>query len=1041
MYKLNPISKTFIFFMSITYLSIVSLISYAVPSNIQGIDREIIFDISKSEMQSTKVLNSDKQSQPVEIIYTENFSKITFILNQKQSQLVYALRVKDELYTDSENPDFTIYINGKIFEQVPMFTPEGLYFKIISYFLIEGNNEIAFFSEKNKKPTIEEVEMFSLEDYEDSHFARLFISPLAKTQPAAHPDQLKYDALSYDLSMSLVMTSRTITAGSLTMTAMSLDSTLTNVVLDLNDNSNQLTVSGVFLMPANQALTYNHNTSEERLYITLPSAVPKDTNFTVKVNYSGTPSNTGTFGSPFARTTHNSVSLIYTFSEPYAARKWWPCKDLPDDKALFSSHITCPSTYNAVSNGSLTSTVDNGDGTKTYNWTESYPVATYLVSVCCTNYQVTTGNYTSQDGLVTMPVSLYLYPENFDAEKGALNPTIEILDYFAELFGEYPFLTEKYANVSHASSSGMEHQTNTSMPALNLTDPYHRRNIHELTHMWFGDLITMKHFNHLWLNEGWATYCEALWQEHASGMAAYHSYVDAWVTADTYPLVSDSADAFSGNIVYRKGAWVLHMLRHIVGDTVFFQATRNYVANPNLRYGNALSIDLQQEYENVYGQSLAWFFDEWLYRAVRPSYTWGWNSHDEGTNKVLDLYITQTQSGDAYTMPIDIRVTYQGGSSEIIKVFNNLKVQEFHVSLGSKPAITNVEFDPENWILDNATQQTLKPAKPIIRSAMNIVGQPNRALVTWVENVESYCSGYQLYVTQNLTDWTLVADNNVLTKSTTSYQVTGLNENTDYYFYLRATNSSGPASDFSDVYGCRTNSSQTKILIVEGYDRWETQIGGVYNGVFYTGKSIANYGSAFNTCDNDIVGTTVNLTDYDIVIWLLGQESVDNETFSTAEQTLVQAFLNSDKNLFVSGSEIGWDLGRSGISSAGDIAFYNNYLKANYIGDDSNTYQATGDLGGIFKDLGLINFDNGSNHSYDVGYPDEISPNGTAVSCMTYVGGTNDTACIQFEGNYKLVYLAFPFETIVTDTARNNTMKYILDFFATTSRFNDWVFF
>jgi len=1020
----------------ILFLLLIPGVLFSFPEYLEKENRVFPINLSSQELAQSYVKKYSDENKLYEMNKSSDFIKLQFSLQQEESKNVYALRIKDDTITNYLEQSFTIKVNGRLLELIPVFSKDGLYFKIIPYLLRVGDNEILIEIVEGKSLNISEIEMFSLADTtEDVHFVQIFTGPIVETQPATHPDQLKYDVLHYDLAIQLNMANTNI-VGVLTMTAKSLDSLLQNVPLDLDDNGGLMTVTQVDQGPATPTLTYTLNGTQDRLFITLPATVPVGNNFTVRVFYSGVPSSGGTFGAAYVRTTHSGTPIVYTFSEPYGARKWWPCKDVPDDKATMDMHIKCPNAYFPVSNGNLVSTVDNLDGTSTFNWSESYQMATYLASIACTNYSVASGTYTSQDGLTTMPVAHYLYPENFDSGKGALPDTINLIDYFSSKFCEYPFLTEKYVTASYAGSAGMEHQTCTTFPAGELSGGgYIRRNIHELSHMWFGDMITMEHFNHLWLNEGFGTYCEALWQEDTYGVAAYHSYVNAWSTADTYPLVSNSADDFSGNIVYRKGAWVLHMLRHVVGDTDFFQSIRNYLANPGLAYGTALSIDLENEFESVTGEDLSWFFNEWLYRAIRPSYNWSWSTHIEGSSNMLDLYITQTQSGTEYIMPIDFLVSLLSGGSQTVTVQNNLKTQDFHIDLGSNVP-TDVSFDPDNWILENHTEQTTTPAKPVIRSAMNVSGLSDRARISWVQNVEAYCTGYELYVSEDLSTWSLSAGNSVLTKTTTTYDVTGLTGGNDYYFKLRATNSSGPPSQFSDIYGCRFTSGITKLLVVEGYDRWESQFGGVYEGIYYVGKAIDYCGVPFNTCDNDIVGTTVYLSDYDAVIWVLGEESTVNETFSSSEQTLVQNYLNSVKCFFVSGAEIAWDLDHSG--SASDKAFYNNYLKAVYVGDNANTYQFMGNAGTIFSDISTNSFDDGTHHSWDVAYPDELGTYGDSVACMTYVGGTADTAAIQYQGTYKLVNMGFPFETIVTEEARDNVMRDILNFFNFNTAVENW---
>ncbi len=946
---------------------------------------------------------------------------------------IYALRVKIE----PERP-IKVTVNDRRLDADPVRGEDGLYYMLVGHRLVSGENSIEIRSLDGGPLGTPEVEAFSLVDsFEEVHFHQAFGPPVVMVQPPTHADQEKYDAQHYELDIILNMSS-TVIDSTLTMTAESLDSTLQSVPLDLNDNGGSMSVGWVDQGPSTGTLPYTLDGGQERLFVTLPAAVPSGSTFVVRVKYGGVPSSGGVFGAPYRVSTHGSppVPIVYTFSQPYGARHWWPCKDVPDDKATMDLHITCPTAYTAISNGVWSATRDNGDGTHTFDWSETYPMVTYLASICCTNYQPASGTYTSQDGLTTMEVAHYLYPENYASESSGVSGTLMVMDFFAQTFGEYPFLSEKYYTATHNITSSMEHQTATSLrPYGASSGGLTRSNIHELAHMWFGDMITMEHFDHLWLNEGFGTYLEALWEEDHSGTAAYHTYVNNWSTSDAYPLVSSSADNFSGSIVYRKGAWVLHMLRHVVeyytgDDADFFQAVLNYASDPNLRYGCALSIDLENHFESHVGEDLTYFFQQWLYRAVRPTYQWAWSTHSEGASNILDLYIHQTQGGGPYTMPVDFRVSLQGGGTQLVKVFNDQSTQFFGIDLGSAVP-TGATFDPDNWILDNSSEVAYpsQALQVVISSALDQVGNGDSVVVSWQQSPETAVSGYELYQSEDLSGWTLVADEVTLPRATTSYAVSGLSEGSDYYFRLRAVSSTLTASDYSDVYGCRPTSAAPEVLIVEGYDRWDNQSGrgGSFEGVYYHGQAIDAYGASFDSCDNDEVGTAVNLSDYPVVVWVLGEESRTDETFSDAEQPLVSSYLDGGGNLFVSGAEIAWDLDYYGSSS--DQAFYNGYLKADYVGDDANTFQAQGTGGSILSAVPTFNFGTGVGHAYYIEYADRLGPLGGSSACLTYVGGTADTAAIQYAGTYKLVYLGFPFETIVEQSAREAIMAAALEFF------------
>ena len=252
------------------------------------------------------------------------------------------------------------------------------------------------------------------------------------------------------------------------------------------------------------------------------------------------------------------------------------------------------------------------------------------------------------------------------------------------------------------------------------------------------------------------------------------------------------------------------------------------------------------------------------------------------------------------------------------------------------------------------------------------------------------------------------------------------------FYKVRAGNPFG-VSGFTEVLGAVSSTSPNNVLIVNGFDR----VGGTHNTFDFIrehGIAMHEIGARFNSTSNERVEDgSVNLTDYQAVDWILGEEGTSTQSFSPAEQTAVEAYLEAGGKLFVSGSEIGYDLWERGDST--DHLFYHNYLKANYLGDDAGTYFAVGTADGIFNGLDTLQFDDGRWH-YDVDYPDGVGPYGGSVSSMVYVGGTGWSAGIQYEGTFgnsstpgKLVYLGFPFESILNHYLRKMVMYRVLSYF------------
>jgi len=926
-----------------------------------------------------------------------------------------------------------VRLNGQPVDRTPLRRSDGWIVALPPGRLRTGDNILTVEYREGTKPS-EAVEVFSLLDsFEETHFGHAFADPIPEllVQPPQDPLQEKYDVLQYDLSLTLNMT-QPVVDGVLSCYARVVEGPMSEMVLDFDPNEGQMVVSSVDAGDATTPLTFTVDNANDRLRISLPSALGTDDTFVVRVAYAGRPATGKVFADAYNVESHGSPAepVVYTLSEPYGARQWWPCKDVPSDKAPINLHITAPIPYFPVSNGTLSTIQDVGSGMRQYNYMESFPVATYLVSICCSNYTFASGVYTSVDESTSMTVGHYLYPENVPIEGNAVAGTLEALNYLAATFGEYPFLEEKYVTASHNDGAGMEHQTCTSMPGGDLDEGgLGRRNVHELSHMWFGDLVTMDHFNHLWLNEGFATYCEALFYENKYGREYYHSFVDGWDRggiSNTTPLVNPNADSFSGSVVYRRGGYVLHMLRRLVGDEVFFPACRRYLKDHE--YGTAVTEDLQAAFEVEFGQPLDWFFQEWMYRAGRPTYRVSWRPDPIAPDQRILVTIDQEQAGEAYVMPADIRIIDFNGGAETLTVWNDQKSQTFEIEV-SGLAVDSVEIDPDNYILKYTSTGAIADPPTLLGVESGSGGESAR--ITWASPGREV-SEYQLAMSDNLTTWTVPGGADGIPATATEFTATDLTPEKDYYFRIRAFTSDGQPGGFSDIYGARISGAVPRILIVDGYDRWDSQGRGTsHPWAAWHGLSAAAYGASFDTVANEVVeATTVTLEQYEAVLWVSGEESTEDETFSAPEQEVVETYLQEGGNLFVSGAEIGWDLDHRG--SASDQAFYHDYLKAVYVADDSNDYSVDGAVDGIFSGLSF-NYDNGSAGIYYARYPDVIAPNGSATT-LRY--NATEVAGVQYYGLFpdgtvpgRLVYFGFGFESIYPSATRDAVMARILYFF------------
>lgn len=514
---------------------------------------------------------------------------------------------------------------------------------------------------------------------------------LKKLVEVNYPGDPKYDVKYYKLDLTINHTSQTI-SGNITCNAKVVQSNVTEIYYDF---INSMIVDSVLFNGNNTSFSRGTNT----VVVQTNTSLNQGDDFTTVVYYHGTPASGG-FGS-FEFSSQGGNPLIWSLSEPYGAKDWWVVKDTPADKADSADiWLTVSTSLTPVSNGNLMEVVNNGNGTHTYKWHVSYPIAPYLVSLAITNYALYT-NYYHYSPTDSMPVTHYLYPSSLNSNIPQLNKTPGMIEIFAERFGEYPFINEKYGHAQFGWGGGMEHQTISSMGGFG-----DGLIAHELAHMWYGDNITCKDWHHIWLNEGFATMGEGLIYEAWNGKAAYNSYIAdemyyaKFASGTIYVQdISSEWEIFNSYRTYSKACVVLHMLRGIVGDSTFFNILRTYSYDPSVAYGNAVTEDFQAIAENVSGLDLNYFFQQWIYGVNYPTYSVVWSKNSLGGN-LYDLALKITQSSNSnpsfFTMPIQIKVNSSTGDT-IITVFNNAQVQNFNLTVANEPI--SITVDPNNWIL------------------------------------------------------------------------------------------------------------------------------------------------------------------------------------------------------------------------------------------------------------------------------------------------------------------------------------------------------
>ncbi len=414
---------------------------------------------------------------------------------------------------------------------------------------------------------------------------------------------------------------------------------------------------------------------------------------TVTISYSGFPQSGLNFS------THDGDPIIWSLDEPEGAREWFPCYDIPSDKATARMRITVADGLIVASNGNLIDVMSNADNTKTYTWEELYPISTYLISIAATNYETFTDYYTS--GSVSMEVLYYAYPEHFAQAQEDFSITVPMLEFYANVFGEYPFLNEKYGMATIPGSVSMEHQTCTSLSSRLITGTHDYDHIiaHELAHQWWGDLVTLTDWADIWLNEGFATYSDALWVENLHGfeglksrMADFKSIYLNDHTGEDHPLYDPPLGHLFCVIEYEKGAWVLHMLRFVVGENKFWQIIRDYAQL--YAFSNASTDDFQAVCGHIYDGDLEWFFNQWIYEAGYPTYQFGWGYSSQNTVCVV---INQVQEeSPLFSMPVELAFVLPSGIVKKV-VWVEEEKNFFEFDFAEKPS--RVLFDPDSWIL------------------------------------------------------------------------------------------------------------------------------------------------------------------------------------------------------------------------------------------------------------------------------------------------------------------------------------------------------
>ncbi|HTY37264.1 MAG TPA: M1 family aminopeptidase [Bacteroidota bacterium] len=512
--------------------------------------------------------------------------------------------------------------------------------------------------------------------------------------PGETPNR-NYDVLHYKIEIKLDDTAKSV-EGKVTTTFVPLFPELKTVVFDAGD----MNIKGV-KDGKGRELKFTSTPATVSIDLDKPHSF-RDT-LQVIIEYSCKPKQGLTFNNTDGAIPGKRPQ-IWSQGEETTNHYWFPCYDYPNDKATSEVIGTVNAKFSLLSNGKLISVKENkSQKTKTFHWMESKPHSSYLIMIAAGEYTIL------HDNLGKLPLEYWVYPDDTTNARASFRYTPAMIKFFNETIG-YNYAWEKYAQIILQDHFGGMENTSATTLADNWAVPDARGRIdnpstsllaHELSHQWWGDLVTCKDFRHMWLNESFASYYDPLFHRALLGQDEfdYTMYQDqqSGIVVDTTrgrkPIVS--VESYGEN-VYPRGASVLHMLRYVLGDILYQRGIQHYITKN--AFQPVETNDLKNALEETTGQNLQWFFDQWVYKAGHPVFnvSYQWNE----STKQIALNVRQTQKMDSLTgvfrMPVDVEIT-TAVSAKIHRIDILRKDSTYLLPAETKPLL--VVFDKGDWIL------------------------------------------------------------------------------------------------------------------------------------------------------------------------------------------------------------------------------------------------------------------------------------------------------------------------------------------------------
>ncbi len=527
----------------------------------------------------------------------------------------------------------------------------------------------------------------------------------------------------YDLSLSIRnLASKTISGTAiLTIDPTHVDS-LTTIKLDLL----KLNVTDVKVN--NATASFSKNDSELYVVINKKNSPNADSLINVAITYNGQPVSDPQWGGFYFSGDYAYNMGVAFKSVPHNfGRCWFPCIDNFTDRATYTFHVTTDATFKAICNGLILPETNNGDGSTTWNWELNQPIPTYLASVAVGKYEFI--KYDFQGINRTYPVWLAVVAADTAKARLSFAKLNNALTCFESKYGPYPFDRIGYVGVPF-NSGAMEHATNIAYPnyAINGNTNYETLFAHELSHMWWGDLATCRTAEDMWLNEGWASFNEALFLECVYGKQSYIEDIkdkskEVLMNAPKtdggwYPVSGIPQNITYGTHVYKKGALMVHTLRTLMGDSAFFEACKNYLNT--YHFADVSSEDMKKEFQRFTTLNLSHFFQKWIYS---PGHTDIVLSRYE-TSKVntdnhyrLEFSELQRKHTDVSTiLPVSLYLYRLNSSTPLyvtLELINGRAVWEQTLSLGESIVGWSINEDKSIYLANHFEEVTIQTTGPV----------------------------------------------------------------------------------------------------------------------------------------------------------------------------------------------------------------------------------------------------------------------------------------------------------------------------------------